>query len=272
VKKSKRLKGLKIRPAVSDDIPAVYRCQRLAYSGLADEALCDERLLHLQQTAFPAGFLVAEFEGEIVGYTTSLIVQLDSESPWYSYEEITGGGAFTTHNPAGDTLYGADIAVLPALRGRGVASALYKARKRLLHRFNLRRMVAGGRIPGYAAVAKTMSAQEYVERVVSGELRDSSLNTHLNAGYTVQGVHHGYLEDEQSLDYATLLEYLNPAFKADRHRRSLKTPLWQDTDLSGPVRIGDYGHLRACRGAFKSYAGRIGIPGYPPSCSTHGLV
>ena len=213
-----------VRTATPEDIPSLYKCQSLAYGGMSKEELCSERLLNLQQSAFPEGILLAEADDVLVGYATCLIVQLDEDSPWYSYDEITGGGAFTAHNPSGDTLYGADIAVHPEYRGRGVATALYKARKKLLRRLNLKRMVAGGRIPGYEAVADKMDPEEYVAKVVAGQLVDPSLNAHLRAGYQVKGVHHGYLDDEQSLNYATFLEYENPQFRPNRHRISV-TPL-----------------------------------------------
>lgn len=221
-KKSRARVG--VRTAEPQDIPSLYACQSAAYGGMSKEELCSERLLTLQQAAFPEGILLAEIDGALVGYATCLIVQLDDDSPWYSYDEITGGGAFTTHNPSGDTLYGADIAVHPEFRGRGVAGALYKARKKLLRRLNLKRMVAGGRIPGYETVADQMDPEEYVQRVIAGELVDPSLNAHLRAGYQVKGVHHGYLDDEQSLNYATFLEYENPHFRPNRHRISV-TPL-----------------------------------------------
>ncbi len=215
---------VKVRGVTRSEIAQVVQCQKEAYQGLPASSLCDERLLNLQYEAFAEGFLVALKGEEVIGYATALIVQLDDDSPWYSYDEITGGGTFTTHDPSGDTLYGTDIAVHPAYRGKGVAGRLYKARKQLLRRFNLRRMVAGGRIPGYEAVAGRYSPEEYVELVVSGELQDSSLNAHLKAGYKVRGVHMDYLHDEQSLDFATFLEYENPRYVA-KQRRIAAAPL-----------------------------------------------
>ena len=180
------------------------------------------------EQALADGQLVATLGDEIVGYATSLIVQLDDESPWYSYNEITGGGTFSTHDPSGDTLYGADIAVHPDHRGKGVAGALYKGRKSLLRRLNLRRMVAGGRIPGHAEHAGKMTAEQYVDRVVAGELSDPALNAHVKAGYHVRSIHMGYLRDDQSLDYATFLELENAEYRAARRRISaapMKRPM-----------------------------------------------
>ena len=204
-----------MRRARAEDLPAIYTCQAAAYAGVG---LCTERHLALQFEAFPEGLLVAALGDQVIGYAAALIVAMDEETPWYSYAEITGNGTFSTHDPSGDTLYGADIAVHPDHRGRGVAGLLYEGRKKLLKRFNLRRMVAGGRIPGYREHAGRLTPEEYVERVVAGELRDQALNAHLKAGYRVRAVHMGYLRDEESLDYATFLELENPDFNAARRR------------------------------------------------------
>lgn len=223
---SSRRPGL--RRARPEDIPAIYACEAAAYPTYPPSGLCSERQLAMQLEAFPDGQLVATVRGKIVGYATSLIVQLSDDSPWYSYAEITGNGSFSTHNQAGDTLYGADIAVHPDYRGRGVAARLYEGRKRLLARLNLRRMVAGGRIPGYRAHAGRLTAEEYVERVVAGELQDQALNAHLKAGYQVRGVHMGYLRDDHSLDYATFLEFPNPSYQPKRRTiaaSALKRPV-----------------------------------------------
>ncbi len=209
--------AIRVRRARPEDVPAIYQCEKAAYA-ISQSGLCDERMLAMQIETFPEGQLVAVRGDRVVGYAMSLIVQLDDDSPWYSYGEITGSGTFSTHDPAGDTLYGADIAVHPDFRGQGIAGKLYEGRKRILARFNLRRMVAGGRIPGYREHAGKLTPEEYVAKVVAGDLKDSALNAHLKAGYTARGVWMGYLRDEQSLDYATFLELENPDFRPTRRR------------------------------------------------------
>ncbi|QDV75776.1 bifunctional GNAT family N-acetyltransferase/carbon-nitrogen hydrolase family protein [Botrimarina mediterranea] len=207
---------VRIRRWEESDIPALVAVQRECYPGMAEETYMDERKLRMQLAAFPEGQFLAEIDGRIVGYASSLIVILDDESPWHSYDEITGVGTFGTHDPAGDTLYGADIAVVPDWRGKGLAARLYKRRKALLTRFNLRRMVAGGRLPGYSEHAKRLKPIQYVEAVKQGQLRDQALSAHLKAGYTVRGIHYGYLRDGESMNYATFLEMPNPEFDPAR--------------------------------------------------------
>jgi predicted amidohydrolase/GNAT superfamily N-acetyltransferase len=208
---------VRIRQWTEDDIKQIVACQRAAYRDFPADSLCTAREYRLQLAAFPDGQLAAEIDGRIVGYATSLIVQID-DAYWYSYAEITGSGTFSTHTPSGDTLYGADIAVHPDFRGRGIAGKLYEGRKRLLKRYNLRRMVAGGRIPGFKDHAGRLTAEEYVAKVVAGELSDPALNAHLKAGYRVRAVHLDYLSDASSLDYATFIEMPNPDYRPEKRK------------------------------------------------------
>lgn len=208
-----RAANVKVRRARLEDIPALYACQEAAYADYGPGGLCNERLLRMQIKTFPEGQLIATIGKQVVGYAMALIVHLDDDSPWYSYAEITGGGTFSTHDPAGDDLYGADMAVHPDFRRLGIAAKLYEGRMNILKRFNLRRMVAGGRIPGYREHAGRLSAEQYVEKVCRGELKDPALSAHLKAGYQIKGVHMSYLRDEQSLNYATFLELKNSAYR-----------------------------------------------------------
>ena len=211
-KTSEEKLSVKVRRRKKSDIPAIVECQLAAYPHIARESLCDERKMEMQMEAFPEGQFLAEHNGKVIGYCTSLIVLLDDDSPWYSYNEITGVGTFSTHDPSGDTLYGSDIAVHPDYRGKGVAARLYVKRKALLKRLNLRRMVGGGRIPGYAKHSKNMTPEKYIEKVKRGELKDMALSAHLKAGYDVLSVHYAYLTDGESMNYATFLQLENPAF------------------------------------------------------------
>lgn len=208
----------RVRPWNLEDIPAVVACHRAAYPEYPESAYYTERFYEMQFAAFPEGQFLAEADGEVIGYATSLIVQLDDDAHWYTYEEITGGGTFSTHDPSGDTLYGADIGVIPAWRRTGVSRALYEKRVQLMKRYNLRRMVAYGRIPGYTEHAGKMTAEEYVQKVLAGEMTDPSLKAHLKAGYTVRRVLLDFLWDNSSLNYSTLLEMPNTSYQPEKRK------------------------------------------------------
>lgn len=211
-------KTVKIRRWQPEDIPTIVAVHKAAYPDYPEEGgHYNERSYHMQLEAFPEGQFLAEIDGRIVGYATSLIVQLD-DSHWYTYPEITGAGTFNTHTPSGDTLYGADIAIHPDYRGRGIARRLYKQRKNLLKRYNLRRMIAYGRIPGYNEYAGRITAKEYVELVMLGRLQDPALNAHLMAGYQVKNVLLDFVWDDASLNYCTFLEMPNPNYKPEKRK------------------------------------------------------
>lgn len=99
------------------------------------------------------------------------------------------------------------------MRGLRVGSALYEARRELCRRLNLRRILAGGRIPGFADHAGKMSAQEYVERVKFDELRDPVLSFRLREDFEGRDVLYHYLRDERSRNHASLIEWFNPDYK-----------------------------------------------------------
>jgi ribosomal protein S18 acetylase RimI-like enzyme len=201
-----------VRPMTEADIEGVIALQKRAFPKMPPWTRRQLRL-HLQH--FPDGQLVAvDRTGRVVGSASSLIIDWDPSQTLASWSRITGNGTFKTHDPVrGRTLYGADIGVHPDSRGMGVGAALYAARRQLAERYNLQRIVAGGRIPGYAAVKDEMDAETYVREVAKGRLKDAVLGFQLAQGFQVRGVIPGYLPcDKASCGYATLIEWINPAY------------------------------------------------------------
>lgn len=229
----------KVRRWRAEDVPAILACHKAAYADYPERGHYDERAYYMQLEAFPEGQFLVEHQGEVIGYATSLIVQLEDEGPIYRYPEITGDGTFSNHTPSGDTLYGADIAVHPDYRGQGVSTLLYKQRKKLMKRYNLRRMVAYGRIPDYSEVAGKLTAEEYVTEIVAGHRRDSALNVHLKAGYHVKRVLLDVMWDDSSMNYCTFLEMPNAHFKP--HKRHIAA-----APLRRPVR-----RVRVCAAQYQ---------------------
>jgi GNAT superfamily N-acetyltransferase len=141
----------------------------------------------------------------------SLIVRWDDYDIDLRWRDFTAGGTFTNHDPSGRTLYGAEVMVDPEVQGGGAGSALYVARDELLRDLGLLRIRAGARLRGYHAWAGRLTPEEYVQRVVRGELRDPTLTFQLNRGFRVVAVVSGYLShDPDSLGYAAVIEKLNP--------------------------------------------------------------
>lgn len=196
------VRGLEIR-----DFDAVERLSKEVYPY---DIPWDSRFLSRHLGVFPEGQFVAvdpETE-ELVGYAATLIVDLTDIERMDSWDTVTDRGYFTTHNPAGDTLYAAEVIVDPACRGRGVGKAIYAARLAVLKRLGLKRIRAGARLRGYHVYQNELDPWQYVEKVVAGELNDPTLTFQLKQGYEVIGVVPNYLHiDPASLGHAALIEW-----------------------------------------------------------------
>ncbi|MDP4610460.1 MAG: bifunctional GNAT family N-acetyltransferase/carbon-nitrogen hydrolase family protein [Opitutales bacterium] len=178
-----------------------------------ENVVWSERQLQNHLRLFPTGQLVAIVDEQIVGAVASLIVQ-SSRDPYraHTYGGITDGGYFHNHDPHGDTLYGPDVYVDPACQGRGIGAALYEARRRLCKQLNLRRILAGGRISGYATHEKELSPEAYIQKVKDGEIHDNVLSFQLKQGFLVRGILRNYIVDPMSHNLASLIEWLNPDY------------------------------------------------------------
>jgi predicted amidohydrolase/GNAT superfamily N-acetyltransferase len=225
-----------VRRMTPDDVPAVVELQRRVYTErLAWTA--DELAKHL--AVFPEGQLIAVDEaGRLVGSASSLIIDWDDYAESAKWSAITGRGTFDTHNPLGKTLYGADMCVDPLARRHGVGSLFYEARKGMVRERELKRLLTGGRIPGYAQAGPGMTPAEYVAEVVAGKRKDPTLSFQLANGLVVLDVVPDYLEDSESRGFATLLEWLNPEYVATV---GLQASMQQEPSGEGgtaPVRDG----------------------------------
>jgi predicted amidohydrolase/ribosomal protein S18 acetylase RimI-like enzyme len=205
---------VRIREAAGEDIEQLIELNQRAFPLMAEEnVVWSKRQLMNHQRLFPQGQLVAEVGGKVVGGIASLIIT-GSRDPYraHTYAGVTDGGYFHNHDANGDTLYGADVYVDPDCQGRGVGAALYEGRRRLCRSLNLRRILAGGRLAKYADYAESLTPEAFVEKVVSGEIQDPVLSFQLREGFTVRGILRHYITDPQSLNNASLIEWLNPDY------------------------------------------------------------
>src|SRR3990167_7413373 len=64
-----------------------------------------------QITHYPEGQFIALFDKQIVGYSASIRISGTRALKQHSWDEITGNGYCTTHDPEGDYLYGVETCV-----------------------------------------------------------------------------------------------------------------------------------------------------------------
>lgn len=206
-----------LRPLRIEDFEALVAMQALCFPGMQTWA---REQIESQLETFPEGQLGIEYEGELVASASSLVVDFEDYSDWHNWKEIADNGYIRNHDPKGDTLYGIEIMVHPDFRGLKLARRMYTARRELARRFNLARSIVGGRIPNYNEWSEELTAREYAERVIEGQIYDPVLTTQTANGFVLKQLIPNYLPaDEASLGYATFLEWTNLDYVADPRRR-----------------------------------------------------
>jgi|SRR5690242_16824847 ribosomal protein S18 acetylase RimI-like enzyme len=202
-----------IRNVTKEDIFKIVELQKASFPDMAEYGMIwPSYFLQSHICIFPEGQFCAEVNGRIVGSASSLIVSLKPDHAEHTWDEITGHGLFTNHDPGADSLYGADISIHPEFRRKGIATMLYNKRKDLAVGLNLRRIIAGGRLYNYYMYAKIMSAEQYVKKAANREIKDPVIFFQLKNGFKIVKVLPNYLYDKRSLNYATFIEWLNPTY------------------------------------------------------------
>ncbi len=215
-----------VRQMMIEDFERVIELQHLCFKDM-EPWLREHVESHLEH--FPEGQIVVEIDGEVVASSSSLIIRFDEYDEGHTWDEIAGDGFISNHDPDGDTLYGIEIMVHPEWRGKKLARRMYDARKELCRSLNLKRIMIGGRLPGYSQTEQDVTVREYVEGVQTRDVFDPVLTPQLAAGFTLKRVMPSYLEeDAESGGFATLLEWPNIDYQPDPQKRML---------VSRPARI-----------------------------------
>jgi GNAT superfamily N-acetyltransferase len=203
-----------IKNVTFQDITKIIELQKESFPSMLEEgSVWREKHLQSHVEIFPEGQFCVEFKNKIIGSSSSLIVRLPSEYEVHTFSHVSGNSLFTTHDPNGDSLYGADISIHPDFRRLGIATLLYEARKDLAIKFNLRRIIAGGRLINYCNYADRLSAEEYVQKVISEQISDPVLTFQLRNEFKFIKILPNYIKDSRSLNYATFIEWINPYYK-----------------------------------------------------------
>ncbi|MEY2195117.1 GNAT family N-acetyltransferase [Neobacillus sp. BF23-41] len=159
---------------------------------------------------FPEGALCVEVDGELAGSITGLTIDFDPSDKNHSWEEITDHGYIRNNNPNGNTLYIVDISVRPKYRKLGLGKLMMQSMYHVVIEKELYRLLGGGRMPGYHKKADIMTPGQYLDATIKGEVQDPVITFLLHCGRVPIGIIENYLEDDESCNYAALMEWKNP--------------------------------------------------------------
>src|SRR5699024_7268016 len=174
------------------------------------------KLEHLksQLEIFPEVQKCVENQGQIVGSDSRLIVNFSDYGFDHDSDEIYDEGFIWYHNTSVVNLYGIEVGVDPQFRGMKIGRHLYNGRKQVCKDLNLQSIIIGGRIPHYYRYADKMTADEYAFKVIKGEIYDPVMTFQVKNGFVLNQVIPNYLAgDDESLQYATSMEWINDDYK-----------------------------------------------------------
>lgn len=200
---------LEIRQARPSDVVSIAALVRRAYDDLPPYTRSE---LRGQLNNYPEGCFVAVLDGTLVGYCASMRVSGELALKPHSWDEITGNGYGSRHDPKGDWLYGYELCIDPKVRGTRIGRRLYEERRALAERLELKGIAFGGRMPNLSRVWRRVEGpQDYLDRVIAGKQHDPVLRFQLANGYEPIGILKNYLpEDKRSRAFAVHMVWRNP--------------------------------------------------------------
>lgn len=163
---------------------------------------------------FPEGFMVAEDNGKIEGFTTSQITNYDPVAR-KTWDDFTDSGTIVrSHNSSGDSLYVVSVAVASEAQGKGVGTKLIESQKDLVKGRGLQLLFLGARIPGYDEYCKKngdINAEDYIHlKDDKGLPVDPEIRFYGRYGLQPKKVIPEFEPDDPSRNYGVVMVWENP--------------------------------------------------------------
>ena len=198
--------GLVVQNTRPEHVQQLEALQKIVFPTLAADELirAEHYLRHIE--VFPEGQFVITDKDAVIGMTTTMRTCFDFENPHHTFKETIAGGWLSNHDSNGDWLYGLDMGILPAYRGRGLARVLYRARHKVAARLGLKGQLTVGMMSGYGAVSKDISGEQYYEQLIRGERKDPTLTPQMKIGFEPVALMPEHLNDPLCGNYGVLIK------------------------------------------------------------------
>ena len=113
-----------IRNAALSDVNAICNLSERVYAGTGMYGYSPGAVTG-QINHFPQGQFVITVDEKVVGYCATFRISEDAVLKPHTWEEVTGNGYASRHNPNGEWLYGMEVSVDPDYRGYRLGQRLY---------------------------------------------------------------------------------------------------------------------------------------------------
>jgi len=204
---------LRVRTARPEDLAAVMEVE----DSWPPDQRAGRRKLEIRLKRFPAGFLLCELEGELIGFSTSGPVRYDPEdlTDFQSWKHACNDGYLRPPQEVRDpnALYVVSTCVVAPHRGQGALDALLAAQFGRARELGFDYVVTGAIIPGYDDHCRRheeVSAARYAMARRDGRLIDPFLRKLEELGMRLPDARHvipGYYPSPESRDHAALMVY-----------------------------------------------------------------
>jgi GNAT superfamily N-acetyltransferase len=197
--------GLVVQHMLPEHATQLEELQKIVFPTLAaDELISAEHYLH-HLVLFPEGQFVIRDGDRVIGMTTTMRSDFDFANYHHTFKETIAGGWLTNHNPEGDWLYGLDIGIHPAYRGKGLARLLYRARHDIARESGLKGQLTVGMMSGYGAVKAQLTGEEYYRELQEGLRTDPTLTPQMKIGFRTIALIPDYVNDPVCGNYGVLI-------------------------------------------------------------------
>ncbi len=204
--------GLRYFPIRTEWAVNIAALEQASYPTADPADLYDADGVALLANYFADGCFAGFDDDRLVAMGVGFRTHFDLASPLHSIADLIPEGT-SGHLQNGEWYYGSGIAVAAEYRRRGIGNELYQLRQDVCRRLDLRGIVAGGVIPGYAAHLDSMTADHYINEVRAGRLYDPTLTFQLENGFEAICALNGYMKDPAVNDHASLIVWHNPDHK-----------------------------------------------------------
>lgn len=162
--------SFQVRLAALADVPVIEKIERQVWTPLQTEVYTREHFLGWLEI-YPAGFMVVEDGGEIVGFTFAQLIDFDFSriaAEMKTFNLVTDNGfSRATHRPNGSHHFGVTLCSIRKGAGRVVLQALIN------YIFTTGKPLLGvSRIPGFDVYLKTATKAEGIESITQ-ETKDA---------------------------------------------------------------------------------------------------
>lgn len=198
--------GLVVQNTRPEHVEQLEELQKIIFPTLSSEEhiRAVHYLRHLE--VFPEGQFVITDKDHVIGMTTTMRTNFDFANYEHTFAETIAGGWLTNHNPNGDWLYGLDMGILPAYRGRGLARILYRARHEMAKLLGLKGQLTVGMMSGYGAVSSQMSGETYYQELLTGKRKDPTLSKQMKIGFEPIALMPEHVNDPVCGNYGVLIK------------------------------------------------------------------